>query len=181
MAAIKKIDNEGLLNAAYDLVRREGISALSARKLAAAASCSTQPIYENFSGMGKVIEITTQRMNDEFADLVKNVGEQVNAEYFRQGIIVCRYALEEKNLFRYFIMDKSQGMTMLKNEWSVRLLRERNDISDEQAESVDLAMKNYILGKAFLVNSGYEKFDAKEIEQDIKAYLEIALDKKING
>lgn len=96
MAAIKKIDNEGLLNAAYDLVRREGISALSARKLAAAASCSTQPIYENFSGMGKVIEITTQRMNDEFAELVKNVGEQVNAEYFRQGIIVCRYASEEK-------------------------------------------------------------------------------------
>ena len=48
MAAIKKIDNECLLNAAYDLVRREGLASLSARRLAVAASCSTQPIYENF-------------------------------------------------------------------------------------------------------------------------------------
>lgn len=177
MAAIKKIDNEGLLNAAYDLVRREGISALSARKLAVAASCSTQPIYENFSGMGKVIEITTQRMNEAFADLVRTVGEQANAEYFRQGIMVCRYASEEKNLFRYFAVDKSRGMDMLSNKWSVGLLQERRGLSDEQAESVDSAMRNYILGKAFLVNSGYERFDADEIEQDIKSYLEFAISK----
>ena len=38
-------------------------------------------------------------------------------------------------------------------------------------------MKDYILGKAFLVNAGYEKFDADKIERDVNAYLEFAINK----
>jgi len=112
MAAIKKIDNECLLNAAYDLVRREGLASLSARRLAVAASCSTQPIYENFSGMSKVIEITTQRMNDAFAELVSTVGKQENAGYAKQGIEICRYADEERVLFRHFVTDNWRCWTI---------------------------------------------------------------------
>lgn len=177
MAAIKKIDNEGLLNAAYDLVRREGLAALSARKLAIAASCSTQPIYENFSGMSKVIEITTQRMNDAFAELVRTVGKQENAGYAKQGIEICRYAEDERVLFRHFVVDNSRGMEMLDNKWTLEMLKETYGVSGEQAEKADQAMKDYILGKAFLVNSGYEEFDADKIEQDINVYLEFVLKK----
>ena len=60
MAAVKKINKEGILEAAYNLARREGIAAITARKLAKEISCSTQPIYENFVDMGAVIEITTE-------------------------------------------------------------------------------------------------------------------------
>ena len=51
MAAVKKINKEGILEAAYNLARREGIAAITARKLAKEISCSTQPIYENFVDM----------------------------------------------------------------------------------------------------------------------------------
>ena len=34
MAAVKKINKEGILEAAYNLARREGIAAITARKLA---------------------------------------------------------------------------------------------------------------------------------------------------
>ena len=46
MAAVKKINKEGILEAAYNLARREGIAAITARKLAKEISCSTQPIYD---------------------------------------------------------------------------------------------------------------------------------------
>lgn len=42
MAAVKKINKEGILEAAYNLARREGIAAITARKLAKEISCSTQ-------------------------------------------------------------------------------------------------------------------------------------------
>ena len=177
MAAIKKIDNECLLNAAYDLVRREGLASLSARRLAVAASCSTQPIYENFSGMSKVIEITTQRMNDAFAELVSTVGKQENAGYAKQGIEICRYADEERVLFRHFVADNSRGMEMLDNKWNSEMLKEIYGVGGDQTEKVDRAMKDYILGKAFLINAGYEKFDADKIERDVNAYLEFAINK----
>ena len=54
MAAVKKINKEGILEAAYNLARREGIAAITARKLAKEISCSTQPIYENFVDMADV-------------------------------------------------------------------------------------------------------------------------------
>ena len=69
MAAVKKINKEGILEAAYNLARREGIAAITARKLAKEISCSTQPIYENFVDMGAVIEITTERINEVYGSL----------------------------------------------------------------------------------------------------------------
>lgn len=175
MAAVKKIDNEGLLNAAYELVRREGLSALSARKLAIAASCSTQPIYENFSGMDKVVEITTQRINEAFAEVVEAAGTQENASYGIRGVVACRYADEEKVLFRHFVVDNSRGNELLDNKWAAGLLEKTYAVSTDDVKIIDSLMRNYILGKAFLVNSGYEKFDAEKIEREIDQYLEYAV------
>lgn len=177
MAAVKKIDNEGLLNAAYELVRREGIAALSARKLASEASCSTQPIYENFSGMSKVVEITVQRMNEAFSELAKKTSEQECAEYSKKAIAVCEYAEKEKALFRYFVVDNSKGMRLLSNKWGAEWLRSAYEVSDDKIEKIDTAMNNYILGKAFLTNSGYEKFDTEKITQEINEYLEYLVKK----
>ena len=77
MAAIRKIDKDSILDAAYNLVRKEGFGSLSARKLAKAASCSTQPIYENFNDMGMIIELTNKRVQEQVDSLKKSLKDRM--------------------------------------------------------------------------------------------------------
>ena len=46
-----KITKENIVNAALNIVRKDGAAALNARSLAAAIGCSTQPLFSNFSSM----------------------------------------------------------------------------------------------------------------------------------
>ena len=58
------ITKEMIIAAAFDLVRQKGKTALSARNIAAALSCSTQPIYSCFSTMKDLEEIVTKKILD---------------------------------------------------------------------------------------------------------------------
>ena len=88
MAAIRKIDKDSILDAAYNLVRKEGFGSLSARKLAKAASCSTQPIYENFNDMGMIIELTNKRVQEQVDSLKKSLKDREYADYIKKGIAI---------------------------------------------------------------------------------------------
>ena len=45
MPAIKKINKEDIINASVEIVRKEGITGLNARKIAKNLGCSTQPLH----------------------------------------------------------------------------------------------------------------------------------------
>ena len=54
MARKEIISKDGLLDSAFNMIRESGFSELTARKLAAFAGCSTQPIFRNFENMEKI-------------------------------------------------------------------------------------------------------------------------------
>ena len=49
MPAVKKINKEDIIKAGVEIVRKEGITNLNARKIASSLNCSTQPIYYLYS------------------------------------------------------------------------------------------------------------------------------------
>ena len=51
MARKEQITKQMILDGAFDLVRTQGIEMLTARKLAAHISCSTQPIFRVYTNM----------------------------------------------------------------------------------------------------------------------------------
>lgn len=65
MARRKEIDKKKILDAAYKLAVREGIESLTARNIAKAAHCSTQPIYLEFSNMSDLQEQVLTKISDE--------------------------------------------------------------------------------------------------------------------
>ena len=172
MAAAKKIDKEGILDAAYRLVRKEGLGALSARKLAQEAACSTQPIYENFGDMGAVVEITKERMLETVHALKTGLRRNRDADYSRCGTEFCRFAMEEKMLFKHYVAESGADMTLVKEMSAVKALVDKYGFDSEKADLVDGEMIGYILGKAFLVNSGYEEFDEEKTTLAIQNYQE---------
>lgn len=51
MAPKQKITREQLLEVAFDITRKEGFSAVTARSVAKAAGCSIQPVFSQFDTM----------------------------------------------------------------------------------------------------------------------------------
>ncbi len=56
MARKETITKDAILKAAFSLLQEEGIEQVTARKLAARANCSTQPIFRFYKSMEEVTQ-----------------------------------------------------------------------------------------------------------------------------
>ena len=87
-----------ILNEAFEIVRKEGLQALTARKIAQNLKSSTQPIYRAFRSM-KDLEIAVIEKAKEYAvNYLLEEGE-TQWPFFNMGLRYLRFAKEEKELF----------------------------------------------------------------------------------
>ena len=61
MPAIKKVSREDIIDAAVEVLREGGFSAVNARSVAQKLGCSTQPIYFSFQNMSELKLALTER------------------------------------------------------------------------------------------------------------------------
>ena len=108
-----KVTRDMILEAAFDLVRREGQEALNVRALAKVLHCSTQPILYNFATMEELKDAVYQRA-DAFhtAYILPKSSEGADA-LLELGLNYVRFGHREKHLFRFlFESNKFGGMDM---------------------------------------------------------------------
>ena len=95
----QSITKEMIIDAAFVLVRKKGISALSARNIAKSLNCSTQPIYSCFKTMSdlekEIIQKATGFVQDKY--LVSKTKKDNNFRSIGLGYIAM--ARKEKHLF----------------------------------------------------------------------------------
>jgi AcrR family transcriptional regulator len=90
-----------ILDAAFELVRREGVEALSARAVATALGCSTQPIYRTFGSMNELHSAVYERAAATAIGFL--MGEQLEPgepAFLGMGYGNLRFAQQEPQLFR---------------------------------------------------------------------------------
>lgn len=138
-----RFSRDAVLNAAYQLVRREGPDALNARAVARELGGSTQPIFRLFSGMEElrqaVIELALQTWKDNLQQRM-----QTSAfPYLTIGMGYLLFARDEPQLFKLLFMrdrvsdgsctdyDPNFGIPLIENTIKVdvdtaRKLYERN-------------------------------------------------------
>lgn len=134
MPAKKQVTREALLDAAIEIIRKDGIDALNMRTLAQKCNCSTQPIYLSFSGAEELKNEVVKKINSVFETFInEEIASKKYPKYKAIGMGYVRFAKEEKELFKYLMM------------------RNRSKDSDWEAESFDkptyLIMQNYGLYK----------------------------------
>ena len=86
---------EDMVEAAFQLVRRDGFATLTARSLAAELGCSTQPIMYRFPDLAELRSLVYQR-----ADAYHTAYLCVAEDLLAMGLRYVRFAAEEPNLFR---------------------------------------------------------------------------------
>ena len=112
MARKKEIDKQKILDAAYKLAVRDGIESLTARNIAKAVHCSTQPIYLEFANMTDLRTQVLKRITDE---LRNNTLQQnfTGDPLIDLDLSYIYFAKEHVGLFRAMFVDGKFGSQMI--------------------------------------------------------------------
>ncbi len=140
-----RFSREDVLNAAYQLVRREGPNALNARAVAKELGGSTQPIFRLFSGMEELKQAVTELALDTWkANLYERMQVSV-FPYLTIGMSYLVFARDEPELFKLlFMRDRvSDGScTDYNMDWGIPLLE--NSIKVDMDTARKLYERNWL-------------------------------------
>lgn len=99
-----RFSREAVLNAAYQLIRREGLVALNARAVARELGGSTQPIFRLFSGMDELKQAVTELALSTWKAHLSQRVQASTFPYLTIGMSFLLFARDEPELFKLLFM-----------------------------------------------------------------------------
>ena len=111
MPAARRISRDEIIDAAVEVLRDGGFSAINARSVAKKLGCSTQPIYLSFKSMDELKTALTERAIAQHTQRVRDslrAHAGNDSRYSSYGMGFVQFAAEEKHLFRWLYLDGEQ-------------------------------------------------------------------------
>lgn len=171
MPAVKRITKEAIINAAVDVLREGGFTAVNARSVAKKLGCSTQPIYLSFNNMEELKAEITKRaveMHEKRVREFMRVHEGGNGRYSSYGMGFVQFAAQEKQLFRWLYLEGGQRgkfrNDMLHSEVISTIVTELG-YDEQTAEKFHQDMTYYSYGLAILANTGHLYLTESELRE----------------
>ena len=107
MARQERIKKDFLVDTAFLLAKQEGFENVTARKLAAKAGCSTQPIFRLYENM-EDLEADVYAKAVEFYDFFySNYPKNNTGPFVDLGMAYIAFAAKEKKLFKLLFMGEA--------------------------------------------------------------------------
>lgn len=113
MARKESITIQDILNTAFEMTREEGFSNVTARKVAAKAGCSTQPIFRVYKNMEELWAAVYEKAVEFFRDYYDLYPRTGNAPFSNLGMAYIAFAREEKHLFQLLFVSEFSGRKSL--------------------------------------------------------------------
>lgn len=113
MARKETITIQNILDTAFEMTREEGFANVTARKVAAKAGCSTQPIFRVYKNMDELLEAVYEQAASFFQDYYSLFPKTAKTPYANLGMAYIAFAREERHLFELlFVSDNSRKKTI---------------------------------------------------------------------
>lgn len=109
MARKETITLQMILDTAFAMTREEGFSNVTARKVAAKAGCSTQPIFRVYKNMDELWDAVYQKAARFFQDYYSLYPRMGKAPFSNLGMAYIAFAREEKHLFELLFVNSRPG------------------------------------------------------------------------
>lgn len=167
-----KVSKDMILDAAFEIVRKDGMEKLSNRELANKLKCSIRPIYyqfENVEQMQKELYMKIEQYFYKF--LLDNMIEGV-PQYKQVGINYIKFAKKEKKLFQTLFMSdigltpdafvSKSGDDYKEIE---KLVRISTKLKDDDIKDFHTKMWIFCHGIATLVANGTIKLTDNQIQE----------------
>ena len=169
MPAVRKVSREEIVDAALDVLRDGGFSAVNARSVARMLGCSTQPIYFSFQNMDELKAALTERAVQLHERRVRDslrAHHGNDSRYSSYGMGFVKFAAEEKQLFRWLYLEGNQP-----HQDDVLLPEVIDAITEELGYTEDVArrfhqdMIYFTYGLAILANTGHLPLTETELRE----------------
>lgn len=154
-----KITKEEIVDAAVELVRKNGDQAINARTIASMLGCSTQPVFSNFATMMELRLATVAKAEALYQQYMET--EMASGQYpayKASGMAYIRFAKEEKALFKLLYMrDRSEETspeTKL-NEEMESVVQQNTGLTGENVKLFHLEMWAFVHGIATMFTTGF--------------------------
>lgn len=158
-----KITKDDIINATLELVRKCGRDTINTRSIAASLSCSTQPIFSNFSSMEELEEAVTEAAHMRYLEFLRNeVDSGKYPEYKALGIAYIRFAKEEKELFKLLFMCDRQGKELVPTDdfdRSVEIIMSTTGLTEKRANLMHLEIWAAVHGIATMLATSFLELD----------------------
>ncbi|UCD37189.1 MAG: TetR/AcrR family transcriptional regulator [Fidelibacterota bacterium] len=189
MPPTTKIIRKQVVEAAFSIVRDQGLDALSARSVADQLHCSTAPVYSQFHNMEALRFAVAHKILALMEEY--DTAEYTDRTFLNMGIGTVLFARDYPHLFRAIHLDTSQFNDLI-TEYLGRLvdmMRREKRFSDLLGTArADLLEKMWIYthGMATLVTTGYfhdvtRESITRSLEEVGGIVIAAALEKHANG
>lgn len=170
MPAKKRITPEDIVEAAFALAREDSLDAVSARSVAAALGCSTQPIFSCFEGMDALNDAVIRRAWQFWLERTeRDMAACRRVPYKASGMSYITFAVEEPNLFRLLFMRdrRARGETpqIVHPEHIIRMITEQTGLSEAAAQQFHSEMWIFVHGLAVLNATRFTEFDEEAVSR----------------
>ena len=171
--AARKVSKDEIIDAAVEVLRDGGFSAVNARSVARKIGCSTQPIYFSFQSMDELkaalseraIRMHTRRVRDSL-----RAHEGNDSRYSSYGMGFVKFAAEEKQLFRWLSLEGHQ-LGPYQNDVLlpeiIAVIVEEFGYSEEVARRFHQDMTYFTYGLAILANTGHLHLTEPELREAV--------------
>ncbi len=151
---------EEILNAAMDLTREKGFSAVTARALGTKLGTSHRPVFSYFENMADVQDaIIKEAMKLYLSYLEEDIAGGKYPPYKASGMGYIRFAREEKELFKLlFMRDRNiedKNKLPEETEMIIDIICRQVKITRERAKLFYLEMWACVHGLATMIATGF--------------------------
>lgn len=109
-----KITKEMIVEAAFNIVQKEGVEKVTARSISEQLNCSTQPVLYYFSTVEDIKKLVYKKVDEYHTDYIMDTDTDYGNPMLTIGMNYIRFAIKESNLFRFlFQSNEFSGVGML--------------------------------------------------------------------
>lgn len=165
-----KFTREQIIAAALEVTRKNGITGLTARGLAAELGSSAKPIFGLFQNMEEVQREVVSAANTLYQSYIKKgMADSKFPPYKASGIAYIQFAKEEKELFKLLFMRDRTDEKIEENREEIRpildLIMKNLGIDENEAYFFHLELWLYVHGIATMIATNYLEWDIEFIDK----------------
>jgi len=142
---------ETILNEAFEIVRKEGIAGLTARRIARNLNCSTQPVYSAYASMQELRQAVLGKAREYAVNYLLQCPDD-NGPFFAIGMQYFRFAQEEPELFQWLFLSP-QSADNDQDVFAPPLLLERMKL-DEHVSNLDETTMKRLFSNMWIYTHG---------------------------
>ncbi len=161
-----------IIAVALELVKKGGISALTARALGTELGSSSRPVFGLFKNMEEVQQEVLKAANVLYQSyLTEDMQRGIYPPYKASGMAYIRFAREEKELFKLLFMRDRTHENREENREEIKplleLIEQNLGVNEEDAYLFHVEMWIYVHGIATMLATSYLEWDEEFIDKVI--------------